>query len=185
MLIAPRGCRPVLIGSCVDEHARSRYPRSAGRQKSFLARNRELGSGPHRRKTPPAGGSTTPQLAPVAQLDRALPSGGRGHRFESCRARHLPGRRPRPTRRGLSPQPPAFGGAVSRLKAAPNPPSSAGFFLGYLSFSWPPGDLSGAPNAYPSTGPETRAGPHGPGGRSGMADRRTKSGFAGPYRRGP
>jgi hypothetical protein len=24
--------------------------------------------------------------APVAQLDRALPSGGRGHRFESCRA---------------------------------------------------------------------------------------------------
>ena len=25
--------------------------------------------------------------APVAQLDRALPSGGRGHRFESCRAR--------------------------------------------------------------------------------------------------
>jgi integrase len=27
--------------------------------------------------------------APVAQLDRALPSEGRGHRFESCRARHL------------------------------------------------------------------------------------------------
>src|ERR1700677_2792110 len=26
--------------------------------------------------------------APVAQLDRALPSEGRGHRFESCRARH-------------------------------------------------------------------------------------------------
>ena len=27
--------------------------------------------------------------APVAQLDRALPSEGRGHRFESCRVRHL------------------------------------------------------------------------------------------------
>ena len=27
-------------------------------------------------------------LAPVAQLDRALPSEGRGHRFESCRVRH-------------------------------------------------------------------------------------------------
>ena len=29
------------------------------------------------------------QYAPVAQLDRVLPSEGRGHRFESCRARHL------------------------------------------------------------------------------------------------
>ena len=28
------------------------------------------------------------KLAPVAQLDRALPSEGRGHRFESCRVRH-------------------------------------------------------------------------------------------------
>ena len=27
-------------------------------------------------------------IAPVAQLDRALPSGGRGQRFESSRARH-------------------------------------------------------------------------------------------------
>ena len=27
--------------------------------------------------------------APVAQLDRALPSGGRGQRFESSRAHHL------------------------------------------------------------------------------------------------
>ena len=26
--------------------------------------------------------------APVAQLDRVRPSEGRGHRFESCRARH-------------------------------------------------------------------------------------------------
>ena len=29
------------------------------------------------------------ELAPVAQLDRALPSEGRGHRFESCRVRHF------------------------------------------------------------------------------------------------
>ena len=28
-------------------------------------------------------------LAPVAQLDRALASGARGRRFESCRARHF------------------------------------------------------------------------------------------------
>ena len=27
--------------------------------------------------------------APVAQLDRVLPSEGRGHRFESCRVRHF------------------------------------------------------------------------------------------------
>lgn len=26
--------------------------------------------------------------APVAQLDRALPSEGKGHTFESCRVRH-------------------------------------------------------------------------------------------------
>ena len=32
--------------------------------------------------------------APVAQLDRALPSEGRGHRFESCRVRQLLGRLP-------------------------------------------------------------------------------------------
>jgi hypothetical protein len=30
--------------------------------------------------------ASLPYDAPVAQLDRALPSGGRGHRFESCRA---------------------------------------------------------------------------------------------------
>lgn len=29
-----------------------------------------------------------PRLAPVAQLDRALPSEGKGHTFESCRVRH-------------------------------------------------------------------------------------------------
>ena len=28
-------------------------------------------------------------IAPVAQLDRALPSEGKGHTFESCRVRHL------------------------------------------------------------------------------------------------
>jgi hypothetical protein len=27
--------------------------------------------------------------APVAQLDRALPSEGKGHTFESCRVRHF------------------------------------------------------------------------------------------------
>ena len=30
----------------------------------------------------------TPAAAPVAQLDRVLASEAKGHRFESCRARH-------------------------------------------------------------------------------------------------
>ena len=36
-----------------------------------------------------ASGYTPAHAAPVAQLDRALPSEGRGHRFESCRVRHF------------------------------------------------------------------------------------------------
>src|SRR6516225_1642150 len=35
----------------------------------------------------------TSSSAPVAQLDRALPSEGRGHKFESCRARQQRGRK--------------------------------------------------------------------------------------------
>ena len=45
--------------------------------------------------------------APVAQLDRALPSGGKGQRFESSRARqllHLPGRCRQWPRRAADPQ---------------------------------------------------------------------------------
>ena len=33
--------------------------------------------------------ATSSREAPVAQLDRALPSEGKGHTFESCRVRHL------------------------------------------------------------------------------------------------
>ena len=33
--------------------------------------------------------SSPPRYAPVAQLDRVLPSEGRGQRFESSRARHF------------------------------------------------------------------------------------------------
>ena len=36
--------------------------------------------------TCPDAGANVGALAPVAQLDRASPSGGEGHRFESCRA---------------------------------------------------------------------------------------------------
>ena len=36
---------------------------------------------------PPTRAAIPPPNAPVAQLDRALPSEGRGHRFESCRVR--------------------------------------------------------------------------------------------------
>ena len=35
-----------------------------------------------------------PGQAPVAQLDRALPSEGRGHKFESCRVRQFPRYKP-------------------------------------------------------------------------------------------
>ena len=45
----------------------------------------------------------TRTYAPVAQLDRVLPSEGRGHKFESCRARHpQPGRHFRPARQSPS-----------------------------------------------------------------------------------
>jgi hypothetical protein len=37
---------------------------------------------------PPSSGVLARDFAPVAQLDRALASGAKGRRFESCRARH-------------------------------------------------------------------------------------------------
>ncbi len=36
-----------------------------------------------------SGAKLRPSSAPVAQLDRALPSEGRGHTFESCRVRQF------------------------------------------------------------------------------------------------
>ena len=39
--------------------------------------------------SPPPDGYMDAAVAPVAQMDRALPSEGRGHRFESCRVRHF------------------------------------------------------------------------------------------------
>ena len=39
-------------------------------------------------RRPPIAYTPFPVAGPVAQLDRALPSEGRGHRFESCRVRH-------------------------------------------------------------------------------------------------
>ena len=42
-----------------------------------------------RRIAPPSNLGVTSVQAPVAQPDRALPSEGRGHRFESCRVRHF------------------------------------------------------------------------------------------------
>jgi hypothetical protein len=50
--------------------------------------------------------------APVAQLDRALPSEGKGQKFESSRARHFPRNMPTP------PVSPNFDGAVRRLVLA-------------------------------------------------------------------
>jgi hypothetical protein len=39
-------------------------------------------------RPPPAGSQLKERHGPVAQLDRALPSEGKGHTFESCRVRH-------------------------------------------------------------------------------------------------
>jgi hypothetical protein len=60
---------PVEAGRRIGYEAASRLAISVRRQ----SRNVRSGFGP----------------APVAQLDRALPSEGRGHRFESCRVRHF------------------------------------------------------------------------------------------------
>ena len=74
------------LAAAGDQHARGRAPRrghrAAGAEKDrprdpWVASLRDRALNP-RLDWP---------LAPVAQLDRALPSGGRGHRFESCRAR--------------------------------------------------------------------------------------------------
>src|SRR3546814_3268994 len=43
---------------------------------------------------PPDEPARTFQRGPVAQLDRALPSEGRGHRFESCRVHHRSAQKP-------------------------------------------------------------------------------------------
>ena len=52
----------------------------------YLPRSRDRGRRmPARNVQEPVSSS-----APVAQLDRASASGAEGHRFESCRARHLP-----------------------------------------------------------------------------------------------
>ncbi len=53
--------------------------------------------------------------APVAQLDRALPSEGRGHRFESCRVHQPP--KPQP--------PPHIRSTGARARAVPNSPRSS------------------------------------------------------------
>src|SRR5690606_37855679 len=45
-------------------------------------------SRPCTRFSPSNGPCVRFRYAPVAQLDRALPSEGRGHKFESCRVRH-------------------------------------------------------------------------------------------------
>jgi hypothetical protein len=54
-----------------------------------------------------------PADAPVAQLDRVLPSEGKGHRFESCRARHFDP----PARRGTR-----LPATIARHARGPRPP---------------------------------------------------------------
>ena len=57
------------------------------------------------------------QSAPVAQLDRVLPSEGRGHRFESCRVRHF--------RTKLGTDPKRLGSDVYAAMAARGPEMTA------------------------------------------------------------
>ena len=74
--------------------------RSAPIKRVFGAKSGTVFSGGSRRALL----SAPPRHAPVAQLDRALPSEGRGHRFESCRVHHhLP----------FSPQTPDIYGEIS------------------------------------------------------------------------
>ena len=74
--------------------------RSAPIKRVFGAKSGTVFSGGSRRALL----SAPPRHAPVAQLDRALPSEGRGHRFESCRVHHhLP----------CSPQTPDISGEIS------------------------------------------------------------------------
>jgi hypothetical protein len=56
--------------------------------------------------------------APVAQLDRALPSEGKGHTFESCRVRHrcLRRRRSRARKLGADPSPVIPRCAIAHLR---------------------------------------------------------------------
>ena len=69
-------------------------------------------SHPRREQSHPA---YTEPLAPVAQLDRAPPSGGGGRRFESCRARYSLGGFFPDVREQVAPergQPPATAGRI-------------------------------------------------------------------------
>ena len=77
-------------------HLRRRRPAAPVGQAPALERRcrhaHPLSGPPRRRVSPianPAALAYTEPPAPVAQLDRALPSEGRGHRFESCRVRQF------------------------------------------------------------------------------------------------
>jgi hypothetical protein len=63
--------------------------RSAGRQAIGGACPVRHGCRPRRPLPMPSQSAKSTRDAPVAQLDRALPSEGKGHTFESCRVRHL------------------------------------------------------------------------------------------------
>src|SRR4051812_5370877 len=80
--------------------------------------------------------------APVAQLDRALPSEGRGQGFESLRARHTPGLRQHPETTVVvaalpqnSPTPPV---PSSRPWLAPRPDGEHGELIGGVAMMMPP-----------------------------------------------
>ncbi len=86
-----------------------------------------------------ADGSGTPNgQAPIAQLDRALPSEGRGHRFESCWVRHIFQwlRRNPPLAYLAESAPSQHQGEIRAVSAAGQDARLGRFAAGYLFFRW-------------------------------------------------
>ncbi len=98
--MSPAGSPPLPVKwGCLSRKAARRQacPRPSGvwRLRFPVVRDRARGQGALR---PNDCSLIQVRAAPVAQLDRALPSEGRGHRFESCRVRQSPRRKRPPTR---------------------------------------------------------------------------------------
>ena len=74
-----------IIATCRRQHAR---PAVRGMAHSIAIASVRIQAGTGQSSVP-AASMREYRHAPVAQLDRVLPSEGKGHRFESCRARHL------------------------------------------------------------------------------------------------
>src|SRR5690606_36751644 len=82
----PFGWFVVSVFACLDAAVHRRQPHA--KRDSITTTGRTTDETSRRTGRAPAGTGKLDGHAPVAQLDRVLPSEGRGHRLESCRARH-------------------------------------------------------------------------------------------------